>query len=72
MERDRRNEEERTAKLQKFAGRWVVLEGNEVVAVGDDASAAAAGARARGVKIPYLSSSSPSLKILRRSGCSTW
>lgn len=51
---DRDTEEERTAKLQKFAGRWVVLKNNEVVSTGDNASEAAAGARARGIKVPYL------------------
>ena len=40
--------------LQKFAGRWVVLENEEVVSVGDTATDAALAARARGIKVPYL------------------
>jgi hypothetical protein len=53
-ERDRRTEEERTAKLQRFAGRWIVLERDEVVLAAESASEEAAVARARGIKVPHL------------------
>lgn len=38
----------------RFAGKWIVLEGEEVVAHGTDARQAVEQARAKGVVVPYV------------------
>ncbi|MBI3799406.1 MAG: hypothetical protein HY268_20870 [Deltaproteobacteria bacterium] len=40
--------------LQTFAGEWVVLEGEKIVAHGGDPVQVVAEARTQGVKVPYL------------------
>lgn len=40
--------------LRAFAGQWVVLEGEEIVAHGDDPATLAAAARVRGIQVPYI------------------
>jgi hypothetical protein len=40
--------------LQTFAGEWVVLEGEKIVAHGNDPVQVVAQARAQGIKVPYL------------------
>jgi len=54
--RGREQEWRRTHReiLQTFAGEWVVLEGEKIVAHGGDPVQVVAQARARGIKIPYL------------------
>lgn len=41
-------------ELRQYAGQWVVLEGEEVIAHGRDPSVVVAEARARGVAAPYV------------------
>jgi hypothetical protein len=41
-------------ELQAYAGQWVVLEGEEIVAHGEDPASAAEQARSQGVHIPYV------------------
>ena len=43
-----------TEVLCQFAGQWVVLEGEEIVAHGDDPLQVVAEARAKGIQIPYI------------------
>ena len=40
--------------LRAFAGQWVVLEGEDIVASGNDPARVVAEARARGIQVPYL------------------
>ncbi len=40
--------------LCRFAGQWVVLEGEEIVAHGTDPQQVVIDARAQGVRIPYI------------------
>jgi hypothetical protein len=40
--------------LRQFAGQWVVLEGEEIVAHGNDPLQVVADARAKGIRIPYI------------------
>ena len=40
--------------LELFAGQWVVLEGETIVAHGDDAGCVVAEARLKGVTVPYV------------------
>lgn len=40
--------------LLQFAGQWVVLEGEEIVAHGDDPLQVVAEARSKGVQVPYI------------------
>ena len=41
-------------ELAHFAGEWVVLEGEEVIAHGRDVGRVVAKARRKGVKVPYV------------------
>jgi hypothetical protein len=41
-------------KLGHLAGKWVAVEGSEIVAQGDDAAAVASAARERGIASPFL------------------
>jgi Family of unknown function (DUF5678) len=43
-----------TEVLRQFAGQWVVLEGEEIVAHGDDPLQVVAEARAKGIQVPYI------------------
>ena len=40
--------------LRSFAGQWLVVEGEEVIAHGQDPAQLVAEARAKGVRIPYV------------------
>ncbi|MCP3957389.1 MAG: hypothetical protein GY719_06015 [bacterium] len=40
--------------LQRYANQWVVLEGEEIVAHGDDPERLVEQARARGIEVPYV------------------
>ena len=40
--------------LRNFAGQWVVLEGEEVVAHGKDPQQVIVEARAKGIRVPYI------------------
>ena len=40
--------------LQTFAGQWVVLEGEEIVAHGEDPVRVVTEARAKGIRVPYI------------------
>jgi hypothetical protein len=40
--------------LRQFARQWVVLEGEEIVAHGDDPLQVVAEARAKGIHVPYV------------------
>ena len=40
--------------LRTFAGEWVVLEGEAIIAHGSDPVQVVAAARAKGIKVPYL------------------
>jgi hypothetical protein len=40
--------------LQQFAGQWVVLEGEKIVAHGNDPLQVVTEARAKGVQVPYI------------------
>lgn len=40
--------------LRQFAGQWVVLEGEEIVAHGNDPLQVVADARAKGIRVPYI------------------
>lgn len=53
---DRRIEMEwcRTHSLEKYAGQWVVLEKEDIIAHGDDAKKVVEEARRKGIEIPYL------------------
>lgn len=41
-------------ELQAYAGHWVVLEGEEIIAHGEDPASVVEGARAKGVDVPYV------------------
>jgi len=43
-----------TEVLRQFAGQWVVLEGEEIVAHGNDPLQVVAEARAKGIQVPYI------------------
>lgn len=47
----RRNNE---GALARFAGQWVVLEGSEIVAHGQDPTQLVIEARAKGIRVPYV------------------
>jgi Family of unknown function (DUF5678) len=38
----------------EYQGKWVVVEGNELIGSGDDAKALYEEARARGIEVPFL------------------
>ncbi len=40
--------------LRQFAGQWLVLEGEEIVAHGNDPLQVVAEARAKGIQVPYI------------------
>jgi hypothetical protein len=40
--------------VQKLAGQWIVVEGEEIVTYGDNPLQVVAEARAKGVQIPYI------------------
>jgi hypothetical protein len=40
--------------LRQFAGQWIVLEGEEIVARGDDPLQVVAEARAKRIQVPYV------------------
>lgn len=40
--------------LRRFAGQWIVLEGEEIVAHGDDPLQVVAEARAKAIPVPYI------------------
>jgi Family of unknown function (DUF5678) len=40
--------------LRNFAGQWVVLEGEQIVAHGKDPQQVVGDARAKGVQVPYI------------------
>lgn len=40
--------------LQSYAGRWVVLEGEQIIAAGDDPAELVAAARGQGIRSPYV------------------
>ena len=40
--------------LRNFAGQWVVLEGEEIVAHGKDPQQVVVEARAKGIRVPYI------------------
>ena len=40
--------------LQTLAGRWVIVEGDELIAHGQDPAALVSAARRRGIQIPYV------------------
>lgn len=40
--------------LRRFAGQWLVLEGEEIMAHGQDPAQLVKEARAKGVRIPYV------------------
>ena len=52
--REREWRRELAQELRRFAGEWVVVEGERVVSHGTDAGAAVASARAEGVPVPYV------------------
>lgn len=41
-------------ELQAYAGQWVVLEGETIIAHGEDLGKVVADARTKGVAIPYI------------------
>jgi hypothetical protein len=41
-------------EMEKFAGKWLAMEGEEIVACGDDPASVIAAARAKGHQIPYV------------------
>jgi len=41
-------------ELRAFAGEWVALEGNRIVAHGPDAVRVVTAARAQGIRVPYV------------------
>ena len=43
-----------TTVLRQFAGQWVVLEGEEIIAHGNDPLQVVTEARAKGIQIPYV------------------
>jgi hypothetical protein len=43
-----------TEVLRQFAGQWVVLEGEEIIAHGEDPLLVVAEARAKGIQVPYV------------------
>jgi Family of unknown function (DUF5678) len=43
-----------TEVLRQFAGQWIVLEGEEIVAHRDDPLQVVAEARAKGIRVPYI------------------
>jgi len=40
--------------LRQFAGQWVVLEGEEIIAHGEEPLQIVAEARAKGIQVPYI------------------
>ncbi len=40
--------------VQKLAGQWIVVEGEEIIAYGDNPLQVVAEARAKGIQIPYI------------------
>ena len=41
-------------ELQAYAGQWVVLEGEQIIAHGEDPAAVVERARSQGVRVPYV------------------